>query len=146
MAGAGSGEFHVYKASRRRENERLRVMDEEVERERADAAYSDKQAELRRLDEEKLARNRGKREKAKLRKMKAGGKGVDGEAMPGVKKGLGAAKIAIPRTRDGEGGRSAGLTRIVSCLQYILTPEGIEYLREYLHLPAEVSRSIHLPL
>ncbi|PVH80254.1 DUF1168-domain-containing protein, partial [Cadophora sp. DSE1049] len=28
-AGAGSGEFHVYKASRRREYERLRGMDEE---------------------------------------------------------------------------------------------------------------------
>ncbi|KAF1939501.1 DUF1168-domain-containing protein, partial [Clathrospora elynae] len=27
-AGAGSGEFHVYKASRRREYERLRLMDE----------------------------------------------------------------------------------------------------------------------
>ncbi|KAF8440583.1 hypothetical protein BGX38DRAFT_1069968, partial [Terfezia claveryi] len=28
-AGAGSGEFHVYKASRRRENERVKMMDEE---------------------------------------------------------------------------------------------------------------------
>ncbi|KAF2861559.1 hypothetical protein K470DRAFT_196580, partial [Piedraia hortae CBS 480.64] len=28
-AGAGSGEFHVYKASRRREFERLKVMEEE---------------------------------------------------------------------------------------------------------------------
>lgn len=28
-AGAGSGEFHVYKASRRREYERLKLMDEE---------------------------------------------------------------------------------------------------------------------
>src|ERR1700744_3308042 len=32
-AGAGSGEFHVYKAGRRREMERLRVMQEEVDRE-----------------------------------------------------------------------------------------------------------------
>ena len=29
-AGAGSGEFHVYKAARRREYERLRAMDDEV--------------------------------------------------------------------------------------------------------------------
>jgi hypothetical protein len=29
-AGAGSGEFHVYKASRRREYERLKLMEEEI--------------------------------------------------------------------------------------------------------------------
>ena len=29
-AGAGSGEFHVYKASRRREYERLKIMEEEA--------------------------------------------------------------------------------------------------------------------
>ena len=104
-AGAGSGEFHVYKASRRRENERLRVMDEEVEKEKADAAHSAKQAELRKLDEEKLARNRAKRDKAKMRKMKAKGKGGDGEdeGMVGVKKGLGAAKITtLPKANGGD--------------------------------------------
>lgn len=31
-AGAGSGEFHVYKASRRREYERLKMMDEETKK------------------------------------------------------------------------------------------------------------------
>lgn len=31
-AGAGSGEFHVYKASRRREYERLKMMDEEAQK------------------------------------------------------------------------------------------------------------------
>ena len=31
-AGAGSGEFHVYKASRRREYERLKLMDEEAQK------------------------------------------------------------------------------------------------------------------
>lgn len=30
-AGAGSGEFHVYKANRRREYERLKIMDEEAQ-------------------------------------------------------------------------------------------------------------------
>lgn len=29
-AGAGSGEFHVYKASRRREYERLKLMEDEA--------------------------------------------------------------------------------------------------------------------
>ena len=31
-AGAGSGEFHVYKASRRREYERLKLMEEESQK------------------------------------------------------------------------------------------------------------------
>jgi hypothetical protein len=31
-AGAGSGEFHVYKASRRREYERLKLMEEEAQK------------------------------------------------------------------------------------------------------------------
>jgi hypothetical protein len=35
-AGAGSGEFHVYKASRRREYERLKMMEEESARVRND--------------------------------------------------------------------------------------------------------------
>ena len=33
-AGAGSGEFHVYKASRRREYERLKLLDEAVQKAR----------------------------------------------------------------------------------------------------------------
>lgn len=35
-AGAGSGEFHVYKASRRREYERLKLMDEKAQKVRLD--------------------------------------------------------------------------------------------------------------
>lgn len=31
-AGAGSGEFHVYKANRRREYERLKIMEEQVQK------------------------------------------------------------------------------------------------------------------
>lgn len=31
-AGAGSGEFHVYKASRRREYERLKLLDETAQK------------------------------------------------------------------------------------------------------------------
>ncbi|SLM38062.1 Protein of unknown function DUF1168 [Lasallia pustulata] len=52
-AGAGSGEFHVYKASRRREHERLRVMEEEVKRERDEDDFRRRGEELRRKDEAK---------------------------------------------------------------------------------------------
>jgi len=38
-AGAGSGEFHVYKANRRREYERLKIMEEQVERVRSGFAF-----------------------------------------------------------------------------------------------------------
>lgn len=72
-AGAGSGEFHVYKASRRREYERLRAMDEEVEKEKEDERYAREAEERRRKDEEETAKKRRKRE---MKKMKGkGGKG-----------------------------------------------------------------------
>ena len=70
-AGAGSGEFHVYKASRRREYERVKLMDEEVSREKADAEFERKREELRKKDDEKTGKNRKRREKAKNKK-KAG--------------------------------------------------------------------------
>lgn len=109
-AGAGSGEFHVYKASRRREYERLRLMDEEVEREKADQEFERKREEAKRKEEEQLAKNRAKREKAKARKAKGkkGGAGMDGgdvigEQMAaggvgGLKRKLGPRKVA-----DGDG-------------------------------------------
>ena len=64
-AGAGSGEFHVYKASRRREYERLRLMDEEVRREEEEKEFERKREELRRRDEEKTNKNRKRRAKKK---------------------------------------------------------------------------------
>jgi len=70
-AGAGSGEFHVYKAARRREYERLRIMDEELAREQADEVFDSKKQELEKKDDDKTRRNREKREKMKARKAKA---------------------------------------------------------------------------
>ncbi|TKA70981.1 hypothetical protein B0A55_08036 [Friedmanniomyces simplex] len=114
-AGAGSGEFHVYKASRRREYERLRVMDEEVAREEADREFEAKKAEQRRRDEEVSERNRAKREKAKLRakKGKAGKAGQGGGVVEegggnsaggdgGVKKKLAPRKMDLTE-RDADG-------------------------------------------
>ena len=62
-AGAGSGEFHVYKASRRREYERIKLMEEEVAKEEADAEFEKKREEMRKKDEEKTGKNRKRREK-----------------------------------------------------------------------------------
>ena len=116
-AGAGSGEFHVYKASRRREYERLRIMDEEVEKEEADRAWEEKRAKAKEEEEEKMRKNREKREKAKARKAKKGkgggpevdgeeGASANGEAM--VKKRLGPAKIAAAPADGEEAAQEAG--------------------------------------
>lgn len=70
-AGAGSGEFHVYKASRRREFERLRLMDEDIAKQKNDAEWEGKLEELRKGDEAKTNKNKAKREKAKARKGKS---------------------------------------------------------------------------
>lgn len=78
-AGAGSGEFHVYKASRRREYERLRLMDEEVKKEQDEKEFRERKAEQERLDREKTEKNRLKREKARARKNKQK-KGPNGPA------------------------------------------------------------------
>jgi len=66
-AGAGSGEFHVYKASRRREYERVRLMEDETEREKKDREWEEKQAETKKKDEEKRSKNQKRRQKQKER-------------------------------------------------------------------------------
>lgn len=120
-AGAGSGEFHVYKASRRREYERLRAMDEEVKEEEAEKEFLAKKEEREKKDEEKLGKNRARREKAKKRQekkklgAKEGGEGidVDGNEAPKqngatVKKKLGPAKVPAPNRGGDEDAEQAG--------------------------------------
>ncbi|KAG0130724.1 hypothetical protein HOY82DRAFT_561728 [Tuber indicum] len=92
-AGAGSGEFHVYKAARRREYERIRLMEEEVEREKAEREFLEKTEGMKRRDEEKTEKNRRKRRKK-------GGKG-DG------KKGGGGGAAGI-KTVNGEAASKGG--------------------------------------
>jgi hypothetical protein len=70
-AGAGSGEFHVYKQSRRREYERVRMMEEEVEKEDRDREWEGKQRELRQKDDKRTNKNRAKRQKKLAKKEKA---------------------------------------------------------------------------
>ncbi|KAL3453338.1 hypothetical protein BJX65DRAFT_263645 [Aspergillus insuetus] len=82
-AGAGSGEFHVYKASRRREYERLKLMQQEVDREKNESEWAKKMEETRKKDEEKTEKNRKRREKrnaAKRGKKKGPSTGAGGNA------------------------------------------------------------------
>lgn len=102
-AGAGSGEFHVYKASRRREYERLRAMDEEVIREEGEKEWEVKKGEREKKEEKRMGRNRARREKAKGRKTTAaaGKKSDSGDGGDGKKKGLGSRK-GPEKNGDGE--------------------------------------------
>src|SRR5579862_5377810 len=97
-AGAGSGEFHVYKASRRREYERLRLMEEEVRREKEKDEFERRREELRRQDEAKTNKNKAKRDKKKARKMKVKGAGADQQGEE-PKKGFDSGADGVPDTR-----------------------------------------------
>ncbi|KAK1220025.1 hypothetical protein PQX77_017232 [Marasmius sp. AFHP31] len=66
-AGAGSGEFHVYKASRRREYERLILLEEEARKEVETAEFERRRREAEDAAEAKTAKNRAKRQKKKDR-------------------------------------------------------------------------------
>lgn len=112
-AGAGSGEFHVYKAARRREQERLRVMDEEVRVEEEQREFEVKRSEREEEDRAKTERNRLKREKMKARKdkAKAGKKGGDKQA-DGAGNGASAgggvkARVVGASNNDGDTGEGA---------------------------------------
>jgi len=103
-AGAGSGEFHVYKASRRREYERIRLMEDEANQEEADREWKAKQEEIRLKDEEKRKKNAQRRAKQKGKKGKVkGGGGMDGDGDGDgeIKVNLGGAAARLQRRGDG---------------------------------------------
>lgn len=107
-AGAGSGEFHVYKAARRREYERLREMDAEVRREQQQEDFAKEKEGRDKRDEEKTRKNRERREKMKARKAKKGKGGGGGggggndegdDAAPGGQ-GIKPAQVSRDRNED----------------------------------------------
>ncbi|PWY97066.1 hypothetical protein BCV70DRAFT_139834, partial [Testicularia cyperi] len=70
-AGAGSGEFHVYKQQRRREYERIQIMEEQAQQAAEKDEFDRKRAAQQQHDEAKTDKNRAKREKKKLAALKA---------------------------------------------------------------------------
>nr|XP_057927106.1 PRKR-interacting protein 1 homolog [Doryrhamphus excisus] len=70
-AGAGSGEFHVYRHLRRREYQRQDFLDKMSSKQRKEQAYLDKVEQNKMDAEERTAKRRKKREKMKQKKLLA---------------------------------------------------------------------------
>lgn len=70
-AGAGSGEFHVYRHLRRREYQRQDFLDKLSDKQRKDQNYLDKVQQNQQAAEERTAKRRKKREKLKTKKLVA---------------------------------------------------------------------------
>ncbi|ORY48608.1 DUF1168-domain-containing protein [Rhizoclosmatium globosum] len=80
-AGAGSGEFHVYRSLRRKEYARLQAMDSKDRKEREKEEYETKIAAAKQAEEEKTAKKREKRKRRNKGGDKKGKKKKgDGEA------------------------------------------------------------------
>jgi hypothetical protein len=102
-AGAGSGEFHVYKASRRREYERLKEMDDSLKREKDQGEFEKSRADKVKRDEDKTRKNRERREKMRARKAKKGdGAGPNGAAAQNLNGGLVAGSSREDRDKEDE--------------------------------------------
>lgn len=92
----------MYKASRRREYERLRQMDEDVRNEKEGGEWEKEKREREERDREKTRKNREKREKLKKRK---GGKGGEvKENGSGIGKGGGIKPRVKVGSTEGLGG------------------------------------------
>ncbi|KRY56404.1 Protein Jade-1 [Trichinella britovi] len=61
-AGAGSGEYHIYRNIRKKENERLQYIEQQAIKEKLDREFEERQEERKRLAEAKTAKKRAKRQ------------------------------------------------------------------------------------
>jgi len=64
-AGAGSGEFHVYRAQRRTELTRIELMNAEAAQEAVNAEFQKRRDEVKALEEKKKSKKAAKRKRAK---------------------------------------------------------------------------------
>lgn len=69
-AGAGSGEFHVYRHLRRKEYARQRYLNDQARKEEADKEFEERVEAKKRAAEEKTAKKRAKRLKRKKKNAK----------------------------------------------------------------------------
>uniref|UniRef100_A0A3Q3ETF8 PRKR interacting protein 1 n=1 Tax=Kryptolebias marmoratus TaxID=37003 RepID=A0A3Q3ETF8_KRYMA len=70
-AGAGSGEFHVYRHLRRREYQRQDFLDKMSEKQNKDVQYLEKLEQNKQAAEERTAKRRKKRDKLRRKKLQA---------------------------------------------------------------------------
>lgn len=70
-AGAGSGEFHVYRHLRRREYQRQDFLDKMSDKQNADQNYLNKVEQNKKAAEERTAKRRKKRDKLKQKRLMA---------------------------------------------------------------------------
>ncbi|XP_041814952.1 PRKR-interacting protein 1 homolog [Chelmon rostratus] len=68
-AGAGSGEFHVYRHLRRREYQRQDFLDKMADKQNQDLEYLDKVEQNKQAAEDRTAKRRKKRDKLKQKKL-----------------------------------------------------------------------------
>ncbi|VDO97252.1 unnamed protein product [Soboliphyme baturini] len=59
-AGAGSGEYHIYRNIRKKENQRIQFIEQQALKEKLDREFQEKLEKRKREAEEKTARNRSK--------------------------------------------------------------------------------------
>ena len=84
-AGAGSGEFHIYRHARARELERWKSIDEDEQERLAEEAFQQELLQCKTEEERKTAKRRRKRQRekeAKMRKKNLKAAGIDLSAAP----------------------------------------------------------------